>query len=145
MTTFVRKEDVKRNWLLIDAQGQTVGRLASRIAQLLRGKHRPDLTPHVDHGDFVVVINADKVQFSGKKWDEKKYYRHSRFFGSLKEKTARQMMEERPTFILEEAIRGMLPKNRLSRRLMTKVKIYAGPEHPHKAQKPVAYSVNDSK
>jgi large subunit ribosomal protein L13 len=141
-TPYVAKEDAKRNWVLIDADGQTVGRLATRIANILRGKNRPDFTPHTDNGDFVVVVNANKVQFSGTKWDVKKYYRHSRFFGSLKETTAREMLHRDPGFILEQAVQGMLPKNRLSRDLLRKLKLFAGPEHDHGAQKPQALTLS---
>lgn len=140
-TVYVTKENARRNWVLIDANGQTVGRLATQIANILRGKNKPDFTPNVDNGDFVVVINASKVQFSGSKWDEKKYYRHSRFFGSLKETTAREMLEKDPTFILQDAVKGMLPKNRLSRNLLKKLKLFAGSEHDHAAQKPQALTI----
>ncbi|MCX7674347.1 MAG: 50S ribosomal protein L13 [Bdellovibrionaceae bacterium] len=140
-THYVRKEDAKRSWVLIDAAGATVGRLATQIAMILRGKNRPDFTPNTDNGDFVVVVNADKVEFTGKKWTEKKYYRHSRFFGSLKELSAEEIKERDPSFIITEAVEGMLPKNRLSRHLMRKLKVYAGSEHPHAAQKPVSVSV----
>jgi large subunit ribosomal protein L13 len=140
-TVYVTKENARRNWVLIDANGQTVGRLATQIANILRGKNKPDFTPNVDNGDFVVVINASKVQFSGSKWDEKKYYRHSRFFGSLKETTAREMLEKDPAFILQDAVKGMLPKNRLSRNLLKKLKLFAGSEHDHAAQKPQALTI----
>jgi large subunit ribosomal protein L13 len=134
-------EEAERNWWIIDAADQRVGRIATTIASLLRGKHKPTFTPHVDNGDFVVVINTDKVQMTGKKWQSKKYYRHSRFFGSLKEKTAAQMKDEDPTFIITEAVRGMLPTNKLSYSLINKFKVYKGAEHPHASQKPEAYSV----
>lgn len=140
-TVYVTKENARRNWVLIDANGQTVGRLATQIANILRGKNKPNFTPNVDNGDFVVVINASKVQFSGSKWDEKKYYRHSRFFGSLKETTAREMLEKDPAFILQDAVKGMLPKNRLSRNLLKKLKLFAGSEHDHAAQKPQALTI----
>jgi len=140
-TAYVTKEKAQRNWVLIDADGQTVGRLATQIANLLRGKNKPNFTPNTDNGDFVVVINASKVQFSGSKWDEKKYYRHSRYFGSLKETTAREMLEKDPGFILKDAVKGMLPKNRLSRNLLKKLKLFAGPEHDHEAQKPQALAI----
>lgn len=141
-TPYVTKEQAQRNWVLVDASGQTVGRLATQISNLLRGKNRPDFTPNTDNGDFVVVVNANKVQFSGSKWDVKKYYRHSRFFGSMKETTAREMLDKDPGFILHEAVRGMLPKNKLSRDLMKKLKLFAGPEHEHAAQKPQALTLN---
>ena len=142
MKTWVaKKNEFDRKWWVLDAEGQNVGRLATKIAMVLRGKHRPTFTPHTDAGDFVVVINADKVNFTGNKWDEKKYYRHSRFFGSLKETTAREMLEKDPTFIIENAVKGMLPKNRLSRQLLKKLKAYPGAEHPHDAQKPEALTL----
>jgi large subunit ribosomal protein L13 len=140
-TPYVTKERSKRNWVLVDANGQTVGRLATQIANILRGKNKPDFTPNADNGDFVVVINASKVQLSGSKWDEKKYYRHSRFFGSIKETTAREMLEKDPGFILQDAVKGMLPKNRLSRDLLKKLKLFAGSEHEHEAQKPQALTI----
>lgn len=141
-TPYINKEEAKRNWVLVDANGQTVGRLATQIANILRGKNRPTYTPNTDNGDFVVVVNASKVQFSGSKWDVKKYYRHSRFFGSMKETTAREMLDKDPGFILQEAVKGMLPKNRLSRDLMKKLKLFAGPEHEHAAQQPQALTLN---
>jgi large subunit ribosomal protein L13 len=118
-----------------------VGRLATHIANLLRGKHKPTFTPHVDNGDFVVVINTDKLELTGNKWNEKKYYRHSRFFGSMKEKTAELMKQENPEFVLHEAVRGMLPTNKLSYSLINKLKLYKGSEHPHSAQKPQPFQV----
>lgn len=143
MTTWMAKaEDAERNWWILDAANMTVGRVATQIATLLRGKHKPTFTPHVDNGDFVVVINTDKLKFSGVKMDTKKYFRHSRFFGSLKEKTAAQMKEEDSTFILNEAVRGMLPTNKLSRHLLLKMKAYPGAEHPHATQKPQPYKIN---
>jgi len=133
-----KKEDFEnnRNWFLVDAEGQSVGRLASKIAMVLSGKSKPTYTPHVDTGDMVVVVNADKVAFSGNKWEDKKYFRRSRFFGSLKETTAKEMLEKNPTFILKDAVQGMLPKTTLGRQMGSKLKIYAGSEHPHKAQNP---------
>ena len=139
-TVFVKAEDVERNWLIVDAADQQVGRLATTVANLLRGKHKPSYTPNVDNGDFVVVINTEKLKLTGKKWLEKKYYRHSRFFGSLKEKTAEQKKQEDPNFLIMEAVRGMLPKNRLSYSLLTKLKAYKTAEHPHAAQKPQAWT-----
>jgi large subunit ribosomal protein L13 len=137
MNTFMAKqEEADRQWWIVDASGQRVGRIATHIANLLRGKHKPTFTPHVDNGDFVVVINTDKMELTGNKWDVKKYYRHSRFFGSLKEKTAQIVREENPEFVLHEAVRGMLPTNKLSYQLIQKLKLYKGSEHPHSAQKP---------
>jgi large subunit ribosomal protein L13 len=133
-----KKEDYenKRNWFLIDAQGQSVGRLSSKIAQILSGKSKPTYTPYVDTGDMVVVINADKVAMTGNKWLEKKYYRRSRFFGSLKETTAKEMLTKDPTFILQDSVQGMLPKTKLGKQMLSKLKLYAGAEHPHQAQNP---------
>lgn len=142
MKTFsARKEDVQRKWFLVDAEGKSLGRMATQIATILRGKHRPDYTPHVDTGDMVVVINADKVNMTGNKWSTKKYFRRSRFFGSLKETTAEEMKAKNPTFIVEDAVRGMLPKTKLGRRMFTKLKVYKDGEHPHQAQKPEALTL----
>lgn len=141
-TMFVSKEDAERNWWIIDAADQRLGRVATAVATLLRGKHKPTFTPNVDNGDFVVVINSDKVQMTGNKLSEKKYYRHSRFFGSLKEKTAAQKMDDEPQFVMTEAVRGMLPTNRLSYSLINKLKIYPGAEHPHGTQKPQPWKLD---
>ncbi len=143
-TTFVRTEDAERNWLVIDATGHRVGRLATQLANLLRGKHKPNYTPNTDNGDFVIVINSDKLEFTGAKWTDKKYYRHSRFFGSLKEMSAEQKKASDPAFILSEAVRCMLPDNKLSYQLINKLKVFAGPEHNHKSQKPQAYTIAKS-
>ena len=129
--------EVERRWLLVDAKGKVVGRLASQIATVLMGKNKPTYTPHVDVGDFVVVVNAEKVQFTGRKWEQKLYYRHSNYPGGLKFKRARELRERKPEEILRHAVRGMLPKNHLGRRMLKKLKIYAGENHPHVAQKPV--------
>ena len=142
MKTYVAKEgEVQRKWHLIDADGQRVGRISTQIANLLRGKNKPEFTPHVDTGDFVVVINTDKMELTGGKWETKKFYRHSRFFGSMKEKTAAEMKQEDSAFILHEAVRGMLPANKLSRHLIQKLKAFPGAEHTHAAQNPVAFNV----
>lgn len=141
-TKFVATEDSERNWWIIDASGQRVGRIATTVANLLRGKHKPTFTPNVDNGDFVVVINTDKLELTGSKWDDKKYYRHSRFFGSLKEKTAAQMKEEDSTFIFQDAVRGMLPDNRLSFSLINKLKLFKDANHTHASQKPQAWKLN---
>ena len=142
MKTFNAKTDeVERKWHLIDAADQRVGRVATHVANLLRGKNKPIFTPHVDTGDFVVVINTDKMELTGSKWEDKKYFRHSRFFGSLKEKTAEQMKAEDSTFIMSEAVRGMLPANKMSRHLILKLKAFRGSEHPHATQKPEAYKL----
>ncbi|MDW8270251.1 MAG: 50S ribosomal protein L13 [Anaerolineae bacterium] len=131
-----RPEDVQREWLLVDAEGKTLGRLASEIAKILRGKHKPTFTPHVDGGDFVVVINADKIRVTGDRLESKKYYRHSGYMGGLKEISLRRMLETHPERVLELAVRGMLPKNRLGRKMFKKLKVYAAPTHPHAAQQP---------
>jgi large subunit ribosomal protein L13 len=135
-TISVREQDVKRDWYVIDAQGQTLGRLATRVATVLRGKHKPDFTPHVDCGDFVIIVNADKVHVTGQKLSQKKYYRHSGYLGGLKEISLRDQLQKFPNRVLEAAVRGMLPKNRLGRQVFKKLKVYAGPNHPHQAQQP---------
>jgi large subunit ribosomal protein L13 len=129
-------QDRERNWLLVDAEGQTLGRLATQIADALRGKRKPTYTPHVDTGDFVVVVNAEKISVTGQKRQEKLYHRHSGYPGGLKTRTLNDMLERRPEEVIRLAVRGMLPKNRLARKQLTKLKIYAGPEHPHAAQDP---------
>lgn len=134
-------EDVERNWFIIDASGHRIGRLATHVAKILRGKNLPTFTPNTDTGGFVVIINSDKIEMTGDKWNTKKYYRHSRFFGSMKEKTAEQMLSEDSTFIVSEAVRGMLPTNKLTRRLILKLKVYKDADHPHAAQKPEAYTI----
>ena len=135
MKTFVAKEqEVQKRWFLVDAQDKILGRLAAQIAMRLRGKHKAIFTPHADTGDFVVVINADKVALTGKKWNNKTYYRHSGYLGGLKQITAKKLLEKRPEDVLRFAVRGMLPKNSLGRRQLKKLKIYAGSEHPHQAQ-----------
>lgn len=133
--------EVEAKWWLVDATDKTVGRLATEIATVIRGKNKPTFTPHVDTGDFVVVVNSDKVKFSGDKWLSQVYYRHSRFFGSLKQLNAQQLLEKDSTKIVTEAVRGMLPKNKLSRKIIKKLKVYSGGEHPHDAQKPQALSL----
>ena len=131
-----RPLEVERRWYVVDAEGQTLGRLATEIARILRGKNKPQYTPHVDTGDFVVVVNAEKVVVTGKKAEQKVYRRHSGYPGGLKTRTYEQMMERQPTEILRKAVKGMMPKNRLARQQLRKLKIYAGPEHPHGAQNP---------
>ena len=131
-----RPLEVERKWYVVDAEGRTLGRLATGIAKTLRGKNKPQYTPHVDVGDFVVVVNAEKVVVTGKKAEQKVYRRHSGYPGGLKETSYEQMMERRPTEILRRAVKGMMPKNRLARQQLRKLKIYAGPEHPHAAQNP---------
>jgi large subunit ribosomal protein L13 len=137
MKTYTAKPgEIERRWYVVDAEGRTLGRLATRIADQLRGKNKPQFTPHVDTGDFVVVVNAEKIAVTGKKLDEKIYYRHSGYPGGLKERTLREQLDRRPTEVLRLAVKGMLPKNKLAARQLTKLKIYAGPEHPHTAQSP---------
>ncbi len=136
-----KTDEVERKWHLIDAANQRVGRVATHVANLLRGKTKPIFTPHVDTGDFVIVINTDKMELTGTKWTDKKYFRHSRFFGSLKEKTAEQMRKEDSTFIMTEAVRGMLPTNKMSRHMILKLKAFPGSDHPHATQKPEAYQI----
>ena len=128
--------EIERRWYVVDADGQTLGRLATRIADALRGKDKAVYTPHVDTGDFVVVVNAEKIAVTGKKLDQKIYYRHSGYPGGLKERPLRDQLQRQPTEVLRRAVRGMLPRNRLARQQLTKLKIYAGPNHPHEAQKP---------
>src|SRR5690606_18933781 len=128
-------------WYVIDAEGKTLGRLATRVASVLRGKHKPEYTPHVDTGDFVIVVNAGKVALTGTKLDKKKYYRHSGYPGGLKEFTARQLLQRDPTRLIERAVWGMLPRGPRGRRQFRKLKVYAGPEHPHQAQKPEELSL----
>lgn len=134
--SFLLKPQTTQKWWAIDASGQTLGRLATIIAGLLRGKHNPQWTPHVDSGDFVVVTNAQKVHLTGKKWDKKVYYRHSGFVGHLKSMTAREQRDKHPELIIFKAVKGMLPKNTLARKQLTKLKVYKGPDHPHQAQAP---------
>ena len=131
-----KKGEVLREWHVVDAQDKILGRLASRIAMVLRGKHKALFTPHADVGDFVVVVNADKVRLTGQKLDKKIYYRHSGYMGGLKSNTARQLLKTKPHEVLRHAVRGMLPKNSLGRQLLRKLKIYTGGEHPHQAQQP---------
>jgi large subunit ribosomal protein L13 len=134
--------EIERRWYLVDAEGKTLGRLATQIADKLRGKGKPQYTPHVDTGDFVVVVNAEKIQVTGKKLDEKMVYRHSGYPGGLKVRPLREELERRPTEVLRKAVKGMLPKNRLARKQLLKLKIYAGPEHPHEAQAPTPWGEN---
>lgn len=135
-TYSVSEQEIERRWLLVDAQGETLGRLASRVAQLLRGKHKPTYSPHLDTGDFVIVVNAEKIRVTGKKLDEKMYYRHSGYPGGFRSQTLRELLQRRPTRVIRKAVEGMLPRNRLGRRMARKLKVYAGPDHPHGAQKP---------
>ncbi|MBU4425475.1 MAG: 50S ribosomal protein L13 [Desulfobacterales bacterium] len=135
MKTYVAKEqEISKKWYLVDAKDRVLGRLATQIAMRLRGKHKPIFTPHADTGDFIVVINANKVTLTGRKWDKKIYYRHTGYTGGLKEISAKKLLEKKPEDILRFAVRGMLPKNSLGRRQLRKLKIYSGSEHPHQAQ-----------
>jgi large subunit ribosomal protein L13 len=137
MRTYVAKpDDRQRDWVVVDASGQTLGRLATQIADVLRGKRKPEYTPHIDTGDFVIVINAEKISVTGKKLTDKLYRRHSGYPGGLKTRTLQEQLDRRPEEVIRHAVKGMLPRNRLARRQITKLKIYAGPEHPHVAQKP---------
>lgn len=141
-TTYMAKpNEVERKWYVIDAEGKTLGRLASEAAALIRGKHKPEFTPHVDTGDFVVVINAEKIHLTGKKLQNKLYYRHSMYPGGLRVTSAQDMINKTPERVLEFAIHGMLPKNRLGDKMKLKLKVYAGSEHPHQAQNPEVYEL----
>jgi large subunit ribosomal protein L13 len=142
MKTFSAKPDaVQRDWYLVDAAGKTLGRLAAEIAHRLRGKHKPEYTPHVDTGDYIVVVNAEKVQVTGKKASDKIYYSHSEFPGGIKEISFEKLMDKAPTRALEIAIKGMLPHNPLGRAMFRKLKVYAGTEHPHTAQQPQSLNI----
>jgi large subunit ribosomal protein L13 len=135
--TYVANSNTReRNWLVVDANGQTLGRLATQIADALRGKRKPEYTPHVDTGDFVIVVNAEKISVSGNKRTEKRYYRHSGYPGGIRSRTLEEMLERRPEEVIRLAVKGMLPRNRLARKQLTKLKVYAGAEHPHAAQQP---------
>jgi large subunit ribosomal protein L13 len=140
-TYYAKPGEVEREWLLVDAADQVLGRLSSEVAQILKGKHKPQYTPHVDTGDFVVIINADKIVLTGNKMEDKKAYRHSGYPGGLKEVPISRMMEKDPAKVVEKAIRGMLPKNTLGRQMGKKLKVYAGSEHPHEAQDPRPYTL----
>ncbi|MGP3778927.1 50S ribosomal protein L13 [Halanaerobium saccharolyticum] len=137
MSTYMAKnETVERDWYVVDAADKTLGRLASEIAQYIRGKHKPTFTPHVDMGDYVIVVNAEKVKLSGKKWDDKKHYSHTNHPGGIKEVTYKELRDKDPEFIIEKAVKGMLPHNKLGRKMFKKLKVYSGPNHPHQAQQP---------
>jgi large subunit ribosomal protein L13 len=141
-TTYMAKStEVERKWFVVDAEGKTLGRLASEVAALIRGKHKPTFTPHVDTGDFVVVINAEKIHLTGKKMSDKIYYRHSMYTGGLKATPAQEMIKNKPERVIELAVYGMLPKNRLGNKMKLKLKVYAGAEHPHQAQNPEVYEL----
>lgn len=136
-----KKEEVVRNWYVIDAEGISLGRLAAKVSNVLQGKHKPTYTPHVDCGDNVIVINAEKINLTGNKLDDKIYYNHSGYTGGLRERTAREMVEKYPVEMIERAVKGMLPKTRLGRQMYKKLFVYAGSEHPHAAQKPEVMEV----
>ena len=127
---------VERKWYVVDAEGKTLGRLASEVANVLRGKNKPTYTPHIDTGDYVIVVNAEKIQVTGKKLDQKIYYHHSEYVGGMKEATLTEMMQKKPEFVITHAVKGMLPKGPLGRQMLKKLHVYAGPEHNHAAQKP---------
>jgi large subunit ribosomal protein L13 len=143
-TYYAKPGEVEREWLLIDAEDQVLGRVASKAAQILRGKHKPTYTPHVDTGDFVVIVNADKIRVTGKKLTDKEYYRHSGYPGGLKCETFEEAMAKHPERVIEHAVKGMLPKNTLGRAMAKKLKVYAGAEHPHMAQAPREIKMEDN-
>ena len=143
-TVSAKKNEVERKWLLVDAQGVVLGRLAAKVASILKGKHKAIYTPHVDTGDFVVVINADKVHMTGKKLEDKIYYRHTNYPGGLKAIAAGKLLQEKPEEVIKTAVRGMLPKNPLGRDMILKMKVYAGAEHPHAAQNPEAFNIKEA-
>ena len=132
---------VERKWYVVDAEGKTLGRLASEVANVLRGKNKPINTPHIDTGDYVIVVNAEKIKVTGKKLDQKIYYHHSEYVGGMKETTLKEMMNKKPEFVITHAVKGMLPKGPLGRQMLTKLHVYAGPEHKHAAQKPEALDI----
>jgi len=143
-TTHITKpQEVQRKWLIIDAEGQNLGRLSTQIAHLLRGKHKPTFSPSVDTGDYVIVVNAEKVVVTGRKLDQKTYVRHSGHIGKRKETKLKEMLDKKPEFVLSHAVKGMLPKNNLGRQMFTKFHVYAGPDHKHQAQQPEAFEIKE--
>lgn len=140
-TEMLRKEDVKRKWYVVDAEGISLGRLATKVASVLKGKHNPFYTPHIDSGDYVIVVNAEKIKLTGNKWSDKMYYRHSGYPGGLKARNASEVMEKFPTRMVETAVKGMLPKTILGRQMYRKLFVYAGNTHPHEAQMPEVLEV----
>ena len=142
-TYTVKASEIEREWYIVDAEGKTLGKLASSVAQILRGKHKPIYSPHLDTGDYVIVINADKIRVTGKKLEQKIYYRHSGYPGGLKKIMLRDLLEKHPTRVIQYAVRGMLPKNRLGRKMFKKLKVYAGSTHPHAAQRPKPLEIDD--
>ncbi|MCO5142644.1 MAG: 50S ribosomal protein L13 [Oligoflexia bacterium] len=144
-TQFTKKNEISRNWLVVDAKDLNVGRLATNLATFLMGKHKPTYSPNIDTGDYVIVLNADKVSFSGNKWNDKVYHRHTGYVGGLKTRTAKEMLEKNPAEIVRLAVKGMLPKNKsLARRQLMKLKVYCGDKHPHAVQNPKAVSIKAS-
>jgi len=141
-TTYMAKAgEIERKWYVVDAEGKTLGRLATEVASLLRGKHKPTFTPHMDTGDHVIIVNAEKINLTGNKWNDKIYYHHTGYLGGIKQRTAQEMKEKQPQKMLEIAIKGMLPKGPLGRQMYRKLHVYAGPEHPHQAQQPQTYEL----
>ncbi|MBT8334082.1 MAG: 50S ribosomal protein L13 [Desulfobacterales bacterium] len=135
-TYLAPKKEIERKWYVVDAKDKILGRLATEIAHRLRGKHKPTFSPFIDNGDFIIVTNADRIQLTGKKWDDKKYYRHTGYMGGIKDTTAKELLAKHPTDLITKAVKGMLPKNKIGRAQLKKLKVYAGAEHPHKAQQP---------
>jgi large subunit ribosomal protein L13 len=142
-TKSANKNTVEKQWLLVDAEGQTLGRLASKVAKILRGKYKPSFTPHVDCGDNVVIVNAEKIQLSGNKWEDKTYNRYTGYPGGQRSTTARELLNKNPASIIEKAVKGMLPKNKLGAELFRNLRVYAGTDHDQEAQKPKAINLND--
>jgi large subunit ribosomal protein L13 len=142
-TPFPSKNDIERRWHVVDAEGQVLGRLATRVATLLMGKHKPSYTPFLDCGDHVVVVNAEKIALTGNKLQDKLYHRHSGYPGSIREVRARRLLREHPERLIEAAVRGMVPKTKLGRQMLSKLRVYPGPEHPHSAQQPQPYDLTD--
>lgn len=140
-TYMANAQNTTRQWFVVDAEGQTLGRLATEVASILRGKHRPTFTPHFDAGDYVIVVNAGKIELTGKKLDQKMAYHHSGYPGGFRVTPYRTLMAKKPEFVIEKAVKGMLPHNRLGRAMVKKLKVYAGPEHPHQAQQPTAWTI----
>jgi large subunit ribosomal protein L13 len=141
-TLSINKENADKKWLLVDAEGQTLGRLASVVASHLRGKHKPNFTPHADCGDYVIVVNADKIVLTGNKWDSKEYIRYTGYPGGQRRRTAKEQLERKPFALVEDAVRGMLPKNRLGREMFRNLHVYVGPDHKHEAQQPTPLNLN---
>ncbi|MDN3596218.1 50S ribosomal protein L13 [Zunongwangia endophytica] len=144
-TVSANKATVTKEWVLVDAEGQTLGRLSSKVAKIIRGKHKPDFTPHVDCGDNVIVINAEKINLTGKKWDAKEYIRHTGYPGGQRSLTASELFTKAPERLIEKAVKGMLPKNKLGSALFRNLKVYSGTQHDHEAQKPKTINLNDLK